>query len=95
MPQRREDRTTIGSWLVGDLVARYGIDPDMARSLAVVVLRAVREDMRHAAKALGVSPALGTAARTLAARLGYALQRLGDPAEVRRTALGREDEGSA
>lgn len=84
MPKRRDTRTTIGLWLVGDLVAA-GLDLAQAKQAAVLVLRATRKDLLHAADALDVDPMLGRAARVLALRTAYALERLGDPEQRKRT----------
>lgn len=62
--------------LAEQVAQEFGVAPATARALTAFVLRAVAQDMAAAAIALDKGdPDLGTAARTLAVRFGYAADR--------------------
>lgn len=62
--------------LVGEVATQHGIPLVVARRVVLAVLAEVADDLRRGAAALDVSPALGTAARVLLVRLGYASLRV-------------------
>lgn len=69
-----------GRELAEQVAQEFGIAPATARAVTAFVMRAVEQDMATAAIALDKGdPDLGTAARTLAVRFGYAADRAGTP----------------
>lgn len=85
MPRKRDHRLekpprgeVIDKETVRLIAEAHHLPTAVVRSIAIALLRAVRLDLAKAATALDASPTLGTAARTLSARLSYALQRIGD-----------------
>jgi hypothetical protein len=84
----RDVRGALGSWLVGDVVAAHGLDPEVARRVVLQVIRAARDDVVAAAarvsadrRKLPPHQDFADAMRLVATRFEHAADRLrrGEP----------------